>query len=98
MKYFFANYPTEKHILKIGNDSLEIVDGLAEVDILNSAQVTLAEIYGGKPKPDAVFAEQLTPKKQPNVTRAFLGPKKVLTAAMQHLNNRVKSVAKWSNS
>jgi hypothetical protein len=98
MKYIFANYPTEKHMLKIGNDSLEIVNGIAEVDNLNPAQVTLAEIYGGKPSPDNIFAEQVTHRKQSKAATTFFQPKKVFAAAMQRLNNRVKNVAKWSNS
>lgn len=49
MKYTFANYPTGKHILKVGNDTLVVTNGVAEVNELDPIQVTLAEVYGGKP-------------------------------------------------
>ena len=96
MKYIFANYPTETHLLKIGSDTLEIVDGIAEVDDRNPALVTLAEVYGGKPLSESAPAQQLAPEKQPKLARAILTPKKALASAMQSLNNQVKSVAKWS--
>lgn len=49
MKYIFPNYLKGKRILRIGPDTLEVSDGIAEIDVLDPAQVTLAEVYGGKP-------------------------------------------------
>ena len=97
MKYVFANYPTGKQILRIGDDTLEINEGKAEVNELNPAQVTLAEVYGGQP----VSAIRTVNEKQlpnpikvtrQNLVRTIVEQKSILIAALRILNSQVKGV------
>ena len=99
MQYVFANYPTGKRTLRIGNDKLEIHEGQAEVDQLNPAQVTLAEIYGGKPilatlktVNEAQPASPLAGREQQRFVKTIIGQKGILRAALGILNSQVKGV------
>ena len=99
MQYVFANYPTGKRTLRIGNDKLEIHEGKAEVDQLNPAQVTLAEIYGGKPilaTLKTVNEEQpsspLIGRGQQRVVNTIIEQKGILSAVLHILNSQVKGV------
>jgi hypothetical protein len=97
MKYTLADYPTGKHILRIGYDTLEINDGVAEVNELDPAQVTLAEIYGGTPAPikKTVNSQHRRHpfKVRPRaLVKVFLEKKRVFTAALRTLDSQVRGV------
>ena len=97
MKYAFANHPTGRQILRIGDDTLEINEGIAEVDELNPAQVTLAEVYEGKPIPmlGPIKVEQhLSPfeVKHQTFVQTIIEQKSILIAALRILNSQVKGV------
>ena len=99
MQYMFANYPTGKRILRIGNDTIEINEGQAEVDELNPAQVTLAEVYGGKPVPIVRIANE---EQQPTLlsgadrpqafVKTIIEQKRILTAALRILDSQLRGV------
>ena len=97
MEYVFANYPSGKQILRIGNDTLEINEGKAEVNQLNPAQVTLAEVYGGQP----VLAIRTANEKQlsspvkdrhQTFVKTIIEQKSILIAALHILNSQLKGV------
>lgn len=96
MKYAFANYPTGTHILKIGNDALKIIDGLAEVNELDPAQVTLAEVYGGKPLQISHKKQERLPAVHQSANYFFVSllskKGRALTAAIRNLNTHLRSV------
>lgn len=97
MKYAFANYPTGKRIVRIGDDTLEISEGVAEVDELNAAQVTLAEIYEGKPVPTLgpIKVEQhLSSSKVKHQTfvQTIIEQKRILIVAFRILNSQLRGV------
>lgn len=97
MQYIFANYPTGKRTLRIGNDTLEINEGKAEVNELNPAQVTLAEVYEGKPV-STIKAINVGPQPNPVTGRsqtfvqAIIQQKRIFIAAIRSLNGQVRGV------
>lgn len=97
MQYVFANYPTGKRTLRIGNDKLEINEGQAEVDELNPAQVTLAEVYGGKPVLTIKSINEMQPPRplidrRQRFVKTIIEQKRILIAALRILNSQVKGV------
>lgn len=103
MQYVFANYSTGKQILRIGNDTLEINEGKADVDELNPAQVTLAEVYGGKPVSTIRTAsgeQQPSPLagRHQRFVKTIMEQKSILIAALRLLNSQVKGVRLGNSS
>ena len=97
MKYAFANYPTGKRVLRIGKDTLEINEGIAEVDELNAAQVTLAEVYEGKPVPPiALIKVEQRPSpikvKHQTFVQTIIEQKRILITAFRILNSQLRGV------
>ncbi len=98
MQYVFANYPTGKQILRIGNDTLQLNDGKAEVDEFNPAQVALAEVYEGRPVVPAIKVvnekQQLGPYmgRRQTIVKTITGQKRILITALRILNSQVRGV------
>lgn len=102
MQYIFANYSTGKQRLRIGNDVLEVHEGKAEVNELNPAQVTLAEIYGGKPVLTTTINEVQPSRslidKRSRFVKTIFEQKSILRVALRILNNQVKGVRLGNSS